>query len=222
MSERDLTDAKRLLDAEEVWEFWDQRHAGESDLRSGGDIGLSEVDNVIFYQIRLGLVLQALAGEAPLPTGFTVADAGCGKGWFSRAFAGAGFEVHGFDASPSAIELARRAGGGPRYELATLAGFRPLRLFDAVVSIDVLIHVTDDAEWRASVQNLARIVRPGGLLVVSDTMAHQRRTGSTYIVQRPTSEYLELLLERGFRYREGLPYQFRSNSLGIHVYERAG
>jgi 2-polyprenyl-3-methyl-5-hydroxy-6-metoxy-1,4-benzoquinol methylase len=221
VTESNVAEGGRLLDTEEVQAFWDQRHAVETALRSGGDMGLTETENVIFYQIRLGLILQALAGDAPLPVSCTVADAGCGRGWFSRALAEAGFQVHGFDASPNAIETACRTGGGPTYELATLAGFRPLRHFDAVICIDVLIHVTDDTEWAASVRNLASIVRPGGLLAISDTMAHSRGASGTYIVQRPRSEYLELISDLGFGHKESVPYRFRSNSLGIHIYERA-
>jgi 2-polyprenyl-3-methyl-5-hydroxy-6-metoxy-1,4-benzoquinol methylase len=210
----------RLLDTDEACAFWDGRHAAESAFRSGGDIGLTDHDNVIFYQIRLGLVLQALAGEAPLPESFAVLDAGCGKGWFSRALAEAGFDVRGFDASPTAIDFARRAGDHARYEVATLAHYRPLRHVDAVICVDVLFHVTDDAEWTDSLRNLSGLVRPGGLMVLSDTMESRRQALGSYIVQRPKSEYLEIIARKGYRHKDSLPYRFRSNSLGMHIYQR--
>lgn len=213
-------DPSQLLDPDEVHRFWDARHAAETDLRSGGDVGLSEDDNAIFYQIRLGLLLQALAAAAPLPPGTTVLDAGCGKGWFSRALASVGIDVHGVDASPAAVEFARKAGGTPTYEVATLAGVRPLRFVDAVVSVDVMFHIVDDDEWAASVANLSSVVRPGGLLVVTDTTAEIRKRLGVYIVHRPRAEYVQLLSGRGFQLREVLPYRFRSNPLGFHVYER--
>lgn len=210
-----------LLTSDQVHSFWDRRHTTASALRSGGDIGLSDQDNVIFYYIRLGLLLQALAGLAPLPRYATVLDAGCGKGWFSRKLAEAGYHVHGVDASPTAIEYARQMNNGPHYEIASLATVRPPRFVDAVVSVDVLFHVTDDSEWSASVRNLAGTVLPGGSLVFSDTMASTRRVLGTYIVHRPKDEYLGLLSPAGFEHRESLPYRFRSNALGMHVYRRA-
>ena len=220
MTRKGSDEPGRLLTTDQAHSFWDRRHLTESDLRSGGDIGLSDQENVIFYQIRLGLLFQALAGSVPLPRHATVLDAGCGKGWFSRKLAEAGLRVHGFDASPTAIEFARQANSGPEYAVATLAAFRPLRHFDAVVGVDVLFHVTDDTEWSASVRNLAGAVRTGGALVVSDTVASSRRILGTYIVHRPKEEYFDLLSRAGFEYREGLPYRFRSNPLGMHVYQR--
>lgn len=213
--------APQLLSTEEVQRFWERRHVAESDLRSGGDIGLTETDNVIFYQIRLGLLLQALAGSAPPPRGATVLDAGCGKGWFSRALARVGFCVHGVDASPSAIAFARESGGGPAYDVTALAAFQPTRHFDAVISVDVMFHITDDQEWSASLRNLAGIVALGGVLVLADTMAPRRRNLGDYIVHRPRDEYLDQISRVGYIHREGLPYRFRSNPLGLHVYQRA-
>lgn len=209
-----------LLGQDEARRFWDRRHAAESQLRSGGDIGLTEADNVIFYQIRLGLVLSAIAGRSPLPPQFRVLDAGCGKGWFSRQLAACGITVHGIDTSPSAIEQAEAAGGGPTYEVAALADVRPRRAFDAVICVDVFFHILDDDEWRESVLNLASVVQRGGRLVVADTTAGERKRLGSYIVHRSGSEYQELLSDRGFEDRGVLPYHFRNNPLGLHVYER--
>jgi 2-polyprenyl-3-methyl-5-hydroxy-6-metoxy-1,4-benzoquinol methylase len=209
-----------MLGQEEARRFWDRRHAAESLLRSGGDIGLTEADNVIFYQVRLGLVLSALAGRSPLPPQYRVLDAGCGKGWFSRQLADCGLTVHGIDTSPSAIEFAERSGGGPTYEVAALADVRPRRAFDAVICVDVLFHILDDDEWRESVLNLASVVQRGGRLVVADTTGVERKTLGSYMVHRPLTMYDELLIIRGFEHRETLAYHFRNNPLGLHVYER--
>lgn len=209
-----------MLGREEARRFWDRRHAAESQLRSGGDIGLTEADNVIFYQVRLGLVLSAIAGRAPLPPQFRVLDAGCGKGWFSRQLAACGITVHGIDTSPSAIDQAESMGGGPTYEVAALADARPRRAFDTVICVDVLFHILDDDEWRESMLNLASMVVRGGRLVVADTTGAERKTLGSYMVHRPQSMYDELLIMRGFEHCGTLPYHFRNNPLGLHVYER--
>ena len=44
--------------------------------------------------------------------------------------------------------------------------------FDAVSAMDVLFHITDDARFARALANVARLLRPGGLLVFSDLFVH--------------------------------------------------
>jgi SAM-dependent methyltransferase len=190
------------------------------DVHRFPDAGWSAQDDAVFSRIRLGLLLQALVGEAPLPDRSTVLDAGCGTGRFTRELAALGLAVHGIDADPAAIEVARGADDAATYEVATLAGVRPVRFFDAVVSVDVLYHLTDDDDWAASLTNLADVIRPGGTLVVSDTTAATRSRNGGDLVYRPHAEYGDLMAGRGFRPSGTWPYRFRGNPVGFHVFKR--
>jgi SAM-dependent methyltransferase len=90
-------------------------------------------------------------------------DAGCGTGFNLRALSPLGSAL-GIDLSPDAIRFCRERG------VLALRG-SVLRLpfadgaFDAVTSFDVIYHdwVTDD---RAAVAEMARVLRPGGALLV--------------------------------------------------------
>lgn len=90
-------------------------------------------------------------------------DAGCGTGYNLLAFAGLG-STTGIDLSQDAIELCRergvRAVRGSVLQLPFAAG-----AFDLATSFDVIYHdwVTDD---RAAVAEMARVLKPGGALVV--------------------------------------------------------
>lgn len=212
--------AQKILAGEEVAKFWDDRHAVESELRSGGDISLAEQDNLIFYYVRLGKLLQLLASASPLLPRFSILDAGCGKGWFSRALAAVGLHVLGIDNSPAAIQYARQSGGGPKYEVSPLATYKPLHHMDAVICVDVLFHIVDDDEWEASVRNIANIVRPGGTLVYADTTQTVRRMSGSYIAYRPKADYKSLLKEYDFTFRRVCPYEFRRTHLGLFAYDR--
>lgn len=44
--------------------------------------------------------------------------------------------------------------------------------FDAVSCIDVLFHITDDGRYRDAVHHLARLVRPGGHVLLSENFVH--------------------------------------------------
>jgi 2-polyprenyl-3-methyl-5-hydroxy-6-metoxy-1,4-benzoquinol methylase len=211
-----------LLSSEAALTYWDKRHQAQDRYRAGGDIGLDEGGNAIFYAIRLGQLLE-LVGSAVAPAASpSLLDAGCGNGWFSRALAQCGYLVEGIDASPSAIEIARAAGGGPQYTVSTLAEFMPRQPYDVVASIDVLFHLTNDEDWAASVANLGDCVRLGGALVIADDNIQERRSSGTYIVYRPIAGYCDILGARGLTYRGFRPYGFRHNQIGLHLFTRVG
>jgi SAM-dependent methyltransferase len=100
---------------------------------------------------------------APVETGRRILDAGCGTGNNLAHFRARGRAV-GVDLSEDALRFCRSRG-----VLATRASVLALPFgpaaFDLVTSFDVLYHrwVTDD---RAAVAELARVLAPGGLLLV--------------------------------------------------------
>lgn len=91
-----------------------------------------------------------------------VLEVGCGPGFFGRHF-GADRYV-GLETSPLAREKATAAGLDVRpLSVETLAEREP-GSFDAVVSFQVLEHVSDPANF---LKGCARALRPGGTLLVS-------------------------------------------------------
>ena len=99
----------------------------------------------------------------PAPARPRLLDAGCGTGFNLLALSRLGRAV-GIDLAPEAIAFCRERGvSAVRASLAALPF--PDAAFDAVTSFDVIYHawVTDD---RAAVAEMARVVRPGGVLLV--------------------------------------------------------
>lgn len=103
--------------------------------------------------------------------GSHVLDAGCGAGTFSFELARHGARVTAFDGSPAMIELCERrsaAEGQPdiAFSVALLESVsaHPAQSYDAVISSSVLEYLPDlDAE----IARLARVLKPGGHLIVS-------------------------------------------------------
>lgn len=96
-----------------------------------------------------------------------VLDAGCGSGPLAAALRDQGAIVSGFDLSPAMIDLAReRLGRDADLLVADLAKPLPYEddTFDVVVS-SLALHCLED--WIAPLNELRRILRPGGRLVVS-------------------------------------------------------
>lgn len=92
----------------------------------------------------------------------SVLDVGCFDGRFLDHL-GTGYHRAGIEVHPRAAELAAARGirivGHDFSELDSLAS-----RFDVVVAMDVIEHVADPREF---IKSMARVTRPGGLLIVS-------------------------------------------------------
>ncbi len=110
---------------------------------------------------RLSALVRALA---PLE-GLRVLDLGCGKGRFSSRLADSGARVVGLDISSAMLQdaagLARVKGSARRLPFADAS-------FDAVAAVEVFEHLPD---LNAALDELARVLRPGGTLAIVDKNA---------------------------------------------------
>jgi ubiquinone/menaquinone biosynthesis C-methylase UbiE len=110
----------------------------------------------------------------PLPPG-TALDAACGTGRHARWLCARGHRVIGVDASAEMLDMARTALPEADLRLGDLIAL-PVETasVDLVVCALALTHCED---LRRPVAELARVLRPGGRLVVSDFHPFQLMTG---------------------------------------------
>jgi SAM-dependent methyltransferase len=103
---------------------------------------------------------QAAAGRP-------VGDVGCGPGHVSRYLAGLGLPVVGVDISPGMVTVARLRHPHLRFEVASFATL-PAKdgEWAGAVAPYSIIHLNRD-ERRVGFVELARVIRPGGWLLVS-------------------------------------------------------
>src|ERR1700742_1290951 len=122
------------------------------DADAGG--GLFTVDEPV--------VAECLTGRAP----GVALDAACGTGRFAKLLAGSGHQVIGIDSSPDMLAQARRRVPASRFHVAEL-GRLPLHddSADVIVCALALVHVP---QLHPVLAEFARVLRPGGDLVISD------------------------------------------------------
>jgi SAM-dependent methyltransferase len=179
-------------------EFWEQRLAGQFDLRGTGQTGLSLAYNRACYRLRGEVLSRTLREQTFDPRGRTVLDVGCGTGFFTAYYLERGARVTGIDIAPTSVATLSERHPEARFILADV-GEQPVEgRYDLVNAFDVLYHITDDARWETAVSNLAAAVDGGGLLLVSDTFSDVGGLAS-HNRMRPLARYRALLNADGLR-----------------------
>lgn len=127
--------------------------------------------------------------------GLRVLDLGCGGGILSEPLAWMGADVVGADASGEAIEAARahadEAGLEIDYRAATAEALAEEGAsFDVVTAMEIVEHVADLGAFLGAA---ARLVKPGGLLILSTL----NRTMKSYLLAVVGAEYVFGWVPRG-------------------------
>lgn len=154
MSNSDSKLVENLLAKPEVHEQW------ESGYRTD--------ENERFYEQAFDYILEVLSP----PEGATILDVGCGPCAHSARLARRGFQVQAVDFSESALKMAGEFVRAQGLEDKIKLGRESLlelsfadESFDYVLCWGVLMHIP---EVGRAVSELARVIRPGGRLVVSE------------------------------------------------------
>ena len=120
------------------------------------------------------------------PTGGRLIEVGAGFGRLADEYAGY-MEVVLLDASEVLLEAARRqVEGDPRVSFVLGDAYQlpfPDASFDAAVCIRVLHHFADP---RPAISELARVLSPGGVLVVESSNKRNMKAVIAYLIRRQT------------------------------------
>jgi 2-polyprenyl-3-methyl-5-hydroxy-6-metoxy-1,4-benzoquinol methylase len=193
------------LTPDEAAAYWNERHERSDPWRAGGDRGISEKANEAFYYVRYGLLLRILVRHFGHERRLRVLDAGCGRGWLTAQLRALGHDLVGVDQSDAAIRYARTHCDA-RFVVSSLDRFATDQRFDAVVSMDVLYHITDDEQWRRSLLALSQVLDEEGVLVFSDVLPEETRVLGDYVVERSRAEYERALAQHRLTIAASDPY----------------
>lgn len=131
--------------------------------------------------------LRELIDAEPDPSALTVLDLGCAGGRNTVFLARRGADVHAVDASAAMVretrrrlaevtdemDAARRVERGPMHDLP----WAPDDWFDLVVALGILHNAGSRREWDRTLAEIARVLRPGGRLLVANFTPRTDLTG---------------------------------------------
>jgi SAM-dependent methyltransferase len=187
------------IDAED---YWDTLHKRGYGLSSVGYIGVGKPFNTWMYRVRQRVFREAMQSFIPACDDLEILDIGSGTGFYLDRWRELGFRnISGSDVSEMAVERLRER--HPSFDITRLdigdesAGLIQ-RQFDIVSIMDVLFHIMSDHKYAQAFENLAKLVRPGGLLVFSENLVHQASSGDPHQVNRSIVDIESLLRNVGF------------------------
>jgi 2-polyprenyl-3-methyl-5-hydroxy-6-metoxy-1,4-benzoquinol methylase len=150
-------------------------------------------------------------------------DVGCGEGRVSRELSACGYRVTASDPVPAFVNVAKEARSADDYAIASGSDlpFEDAR-FDLVVAYNVLMDVDDVP---ATVKEIRRVLRPGGMLVIS--IVHPFSDRGRFATTEATSpfviqdRYFDAKRFEGTEERDGLRMHFAGWSRPLEAYVTA-
>ena len=188
--------------------YWNERHAADDSLDAVGWAGLGRAFNGWMYAVRRHVFGRAVRAHVPLDDGVRVLDIGSGTGFYLDVWhdLGAAYVV-GSDRSTVAVERLRRARPDATILELDLSGAPadlPDETYDAVSAMDMLFHITDDEAYTRAIANLTRLVRPGGVVLLTENLLGAR-VSAPQQVSRTEAEVIRVLREHGLEPVARLP-----------------
>jgi SAM-dependent methyltransferase len=162
-------------------EYWSKRLERDFNLRGTGHIAYSERYNAWLYRRKARALRRALEGDR---RGTRALDAGSGVGWVVAELLRVGARVEGFDIAELAVDRLRIDFPEANFFRLTLGAEpipRPNQSYDVITAMDVLYHITDDVSWTNAVEELGRVLRFGGKLIVSDGLGATDETVAEHV-----------------------------------------
>jgi SAM-dependent methyltransferase len=191
--------------------YWSRRLRAHWDLQGVGHQEYSAAYNRWLYRRKHDVLRRALR-DVPLGR---VLDLGSGTGWVvNELMAAGGRQVEGCELTEVAVDRLRAELPDVRFHQVDIATVRLPAAdagIDAVTMMDVAYHLVDDDGFRHAVSEIARVLRPGGAVVVTDSFGADRQQPGEHVTFRGIAQWNDALAGTGLAIARTMPY-FRTMS----------
>ncbi len=188
------------IDRQKVIAEFDRRASVHGNMNAVLDAGTSEEIGRLNL-LRNEMTRQSLMSLLQAGKKDDILDFGCGMGRLSHHVAKKARSVAGFDPSSEMIRVAReKYGAQPNLSFshpieASLPDARAC--FDKIFSVWVLQHIGDQ-ELETLLRQFARLLKPGGKVVILEQTRQSRLVLSDIHIHRTREEYISLFRSAGF------------------------
>jgi SAM-dependent methyltransferase len=187
-------------------QYWSKLH-DRRDLSAVGQSGLSNEMNQQLYRILGRNLRWFFRRHGVTRLGPTALEVGAGSGYWLGMWREYGASrIDACDLVPAAVQdLKERFGNEGRFWVADIGSDDiAAGAYDFVACMNVLLHVTDDARFDHALATLAKLVRPGGRLLLTEPILFHDRYARPYDPDlssraRPLARYRDPLESRGLR-----------------------
>lgn len=185
-------------DAFDPESYWSERLSETYSLAGVGWLGLGEDYNRWMYAVRRRAFRRAVRSRV-LP-GARVLDVGSGTGFYVDRWRELGVtDITGSDLTVVAVErLSALYPGLDFRQLDLTASTLPeIGSFDAISAMDVLFHIVDDEGYDQAIRNLASLLKPRGILVLTENFLHRAAGRGQHEVDRTMEQIVTILRAAG-------------------------
>jgi SAM-dependent methyltransferase len=196
-------------------EYWETLVGRRFDLREVGYPELSLAFNECMYAAMADSTdrgLRRMGVGAAWLAGAKLLDVGSGVGFWVDYWTAKGVrDVTGVDLTRASTERLTERYPGHRFEQRDIADPVPAEMvgaFDLISVMSVFNHIPVQARWEAALENVGRMLRPGGIVVVMDPMLRYRWRGGEAGGNgrvRTVAQHAEVLARQGVAVEEVLP-----------------
>jgi SAM-dependent methyltransferase len=168
-------------------DYWERRHRESVVDAAVGCLGLSESYNRWLRRMKARSFQEAIRSIRWEWADKRVLDIGTGTGFCIEQWRRTGVrQLVGSDFTAEAVQgLSGRWSGVDVIRMDITHANLPVDgRFDAISALDVFFHITDDDAYRRALNNVGRLLRPGGYFLCTENFLHGREERSGHLVSR--------------------------------------